>query len=222
MPLPRVAVPLGLMLGFAACTSGNNESAAVDSGGRDTGSENTTTGCYVHDPSGGFPEPDPCIDTVTYDCGLTTPNAWTYSVRTEMWADAGASLNIYQTGAWKEGATDANAEAWIELGHELSQGEEPGVDYGENGEWDQWGIALTITDTPSEVVPGTELKTLFGCDLYDNDASKAGVAWRLYVYDDDDVDPSTPGVPTDCWDFGFQPEEIPLMHEPDELCTIEE
>ena len=209
MSYVNTAALVAFVVGLAACTDGGADSAQD----HDSGSPHLdipgecSLGCA------------PDIDEVTYDCSVTTPNTWTYMVRTTDWAEGGASLNIYETSAWEEGATDANADAWIELGHELSQGEEPGVDFDANREWDQWGIALAITDTPAEVAPGTELKTLFGCDLYDNDASKAGVAWRLYVYHDDDFDPSTPGVPTDCWDFGFQTQEIPLMHEADSLCT---
>ena len=203
----KTAALLLLAAGLAACADGGADSAEQD---EDSGIP-CSNGCE-------FPNP-PNLTDVTYDCGLTTPNTWTYSMRSQGWSDGGASLNIYETSAWEEGDTQANADAWIELGHELSQGDEVGVDFDANGEWDQWGIALTITAEPTEVAPGTELTTLFSCDVYDNDPKKAGVAWRLYVFHDDDFDDTTPGVAIDCWDFGFQVNEIPLMHEADLLCT---
>ena len=221
MNLARLLAPCALALPLAACTNGGEDSAR-DSSVYHTGSDWIgSRGCPPNDPSGGFPEPAPCITDVLNDCGLTTPNTWTTTVRVAGWA-AGATLSIYQTAAWKEGDTETNANAWTELGHEFSQSEEPGVDYDQNGEWDQWHVVLTVTDQVTEVAPGTKLTTLFGCELYDEAVGSKDLAWRLYIYDDDDNDRDTPGVAADCWDYGFQPEEIPLMHEADELCTIEE
>lgn len=208
MNLFKLAAPLALALAFAACTDG-------DTGTDDTADE---TGTDTEDTAIEFNDDPPTITDATYDCGTTTANTWTYGVRTAGWADAGASLNIYQTGAYANGTYNG----WTELGHEFSQGDVPGTDFAEDGEWDQWGVALAVTDKTSDIAPGTALKTLYSCDLYDAAAGPKDLAWRLYVYDDDDNDPNTDGVANDCWDFGFQTNEIPLIGEADALCTAQE
>lgn len=205
MNLFKLAAPLALAFAFAACTDGDSNETG-DTGSNDTGE--TDTGSDFYD---GAPE----ITDATYDCGVTTSGYWTYGVRTKGWADAGVSMNIYQTGAYADGTDNG----WHEAGHEYSQGDVAGTDFDPNGEWDQWGLALEVTATAGDVAPGTALKTLYSCDLYTpGEATSSDLAWRIYAYDDDDNDPGTAGVASDCWDFGFQPEEIAEIGSADSLC----
>ena len=209
MNLFKLAAPLALALVFAACTDDGD--TTTDDTASDSGDTDTDTGVAFNDQA-------PEITDATYDCGTTTGATWTYGVRTAGWADAGASLNIYQTGAYANGVDNG----FHELGHEFSQGDVAGTDFDANGEWDQWGLALTIVASTSDVKPGTNLNTLYKCELYTpGETESKDLAWRLYVYDDDDNDPATAGVAADCWDFGFQTSEITDIDAADSLCTAQ-
>ena len=202
----------------------------TDSGDTDTDSGDTDSGDTDTDTDSGdtdsgdtdtpvFNDQAPELDTILYDCGLTTADTWTYSVRTNGWSDGGANFNIYETSAFDSSTGVDNS--WSEHGHELSRGTQAGTDFEEYGEWEEMSVALEISTTVQDIQPGTALKTLFACSYYTPDETVSQtLAWRVYVYDDHDNDSSTSGVAADCWDFGFEVSEIAEMHRADSLCTV--
>ena len=131
----------------------------------DTTCDTFDTGC---DTGTGTEAPLPLlIKDFTWAC--TNPDndpdthdgTWTYYVKTDSWAEGGATLDIKETGSTK---------GWNES-HDLGQ-----LDYDQAGTWDSWGATFDEVSTTAAINNGT---TLYRCGYHSSDS----LTWMASVYD---------------------------------------
>ena len=160
---------------LAGCPDGTVTTDSGDSGG----SAACPSGDFADEPAENWAiENGACvyvgpyqIAEISYDCGDTTADYWTYMVIADGWA-RNMTLDIFETGSWGGVNDPTTFNGWEEF-HPMNS-----VQFAPDRRWDEWDLSLSIVSTTGEQTSGSS--SLFACSFDDG----GSLAWMATMLDD--------------------------------------